>query len=208
MNTSAKSSALTWAHIGDLHITGENEPNYRDFQSTIESINTELAGQIEEGPVGFSLASLSHGVVSWRFKPLHSLWPFVMITSPADHRLVTDIEGPGHVAAGQFRVAARVFGASSVKACRCRINDGPWMPLNPGGHEWEGLYEAPRQQFSLTVEATDSAGTTDNDTIIVATPGYRPPNRIADGSDADALSVWPERHLLGTRLGPNRNGRQ
>jgi hypothetical protein len=22
---------LAWAHIGDLHITAENEPNYRDF---------------------------------------------------------------------------------------------------------------------------------------------------------------------------------
>jgi hypothetical protein len=29
----------------------------------------------------------------------------------------------------------------------------------------------------------------------------------AAGSDADALPPWPERHLLGPRLGPNRNGR-
>jgi 3',5'-cyclic-AMP phosphodiesterase len=105
---------------------------------------TRSTGQIEEGPVGFSIASLNHGVVSWRFKPLRSLWPFVMITS----------------------------------------------------------------KFSLTVEATDIAGTTAADTIVVATPGYRAPQRIAEGSDADALSAWPERHLLGTRLGPNRNGRQ
>jgi len=40
MNTGVNRSALTWAHIGDLHITGEQEPNYRDFQSIIESINT------------------------------------------------------------------------------------------------------------------------------------------------------------------------
>jgi Icc protein len=169
---------------------------------------TRSTGQIEEGPVGFSIASLNHGVVSWRFKPLRSLWPFVMITSPADHRLVTDIALPGHVVAGQFRVAARVFGASRVHDCRCRINEGPWTPLHSQGLEWEGRFEAPQRQFSLTVEATDIAGTTAADTIVVATPGYRAPQRIAEGSDADALSAWPERHLLGTRLGPNRNGRQ
>jgi hypothetical protein len=70
------------------------------------------------------------------------------------------------------------------------------------------MYEAPLRQFTLTVEATDIAGTTSTDTIIVAAPGYRPRNRIVDGSDADALDAWPERHLLGTRLGPNRNGRK
>jgi predicted phosphodiesterase len=271
MTISESSGSLTWAHIGDLHITAEHEPNYRDFQSTVEAINTQLAGQIdfcvlpgdnaddgsseqyelirralerlqipihvlpgdhdrkpgnldafyqglkvprlpnattiagyrclfldvvsegsggpdfalgleqlrwlesqlqsasrqefasvvfmhaypadlkrdgkallrllheyrvaivdmghthynelandgttifgttrstgqiEEGPVGFSLASLHHGVVSWRFKPLRSPWPFVMITSPADHRSVTDLDRPGHVVAGPFRVTA------------------------------------------------------------------------------------------------------
>jgi 3',5'-cyclic-AMP phosphodiesterase len=169
---------------------------------------TRSTGQIEEGPVGFSLASLNHGVVSWRFKPLRSLWPFVMITSPADHRLVTDIARPGHVVAGQFRVTARVFGASLVHDCRCRIDEGPWLELHLHGVEWQGLLEAPPKPFTLTVEATDIAGTTATDTIVVATPGYRHPQRVADGSDADALGAWPERHLLSTRLGPNRNGRQ
>jgi 3',5'-cyclic-AMP phosphodiesterase len=169
---------------------------------------TRSTGQIEEGPVGFSLASLNEGVVSWRFKPLRSLWPFVMITSPADYRLVTDAHRPDQVVAGQFRVTARVFGASPVQECRCRINNDPWTPLHPNRLEWQGVYEAPPHQFTLIVEATDSAGTRSKNTIIVAAPGYRSPGRIADGSDADALGAWPERHLLGTRLGPNRNGRQ
>src|SRR6266436_7106903 len=229
MTNGENGESLTWAHVGDLHITGENEPNYRDFLSILESINTHLAGQIdfcvipgdhdrkpgdlrafyqglgvaplpnaitvggyrclfldvvshgsggpdfalgrdqlqwleselksasalregsvvfmhaypadlkadgeavrqllakyqvtlvdmghthynelsndgttifattrstgqiEEGPVGFSLVSLSRGIVSWRFKPLRSPWPFVVITSPADQRLVTDVKRP------------------------------------------------------------------------------------------------------------------
>jgi hypothetical protein len=126
----------------------------------------------------------------------------------ADHRLVTNIERPGQVVTGQFRVTAHVFGASPVHDCRCRINEGLWTPLHPQGLEWESIYEAPPQQFTLTVEATDITGSTGTDTIIVAAPEYQPPQRIVDGSDANALSAWPERHLLGTRLGPNRHGRQ
>ena len=40
-------ASLTWVHVGDLHITGEHEPNYRDFLSTVETLNTHLAGQID-----------------------------------------------------------------------------------------------------------------------------------------------------------------
>jgi hypothetical protein len=73
---------------------------------------TRSTGQIEEGPVGFSLASLNHGVVSWRFEPLRSLLPFVMITSPADHCLVTDVERPGHVGHAQPKRQKVVAGVS------------------------------------------------------------------------------------------------
>jgi hypothetical protein len=77
-----------------------------------------------------------------------------------------------------------------------------------GANDWQLVCRAPPQRFTLTVEATDAAGHADTDQIVVVTPGYRPPQRAADGSDADALAAWPDRHLLGTRLGPNRNGRQ
>jgi 3',5'-cyclic-AMP phosphodiesterase len=147
--------------------------------------------------------------VSWRFKPLRTSWPFVMITSPSDHRLVTDLTCPTHVVSGEFTVAARVFGADE-STCHYRVNGGPWEPVLRATHsaQWEGRALAPADQFTLSVEATDLTGHTDTDKICVATPGFRPPDRAADGSDADALDAWPERHLLGTRLGPNRNGRQ
>jgi Icc protein len=28
------------------------------------------------------------------------------------------------------------------------------------------------------------------------------------GSDVRSIGAWPERHILGTQLGPNRNGRK
>ena len=171
---------------------------------------TRSTGQIEEGPVGFSLVALNQGVVSWRFKPLRSLWPLVMITSPADHRLATDVKRKERIVADAFTVTARTFGAVATSVCRCRINEDPWEDMHRSAirPQWELKCEAPSTQFTVTVEATDASGSTDTDTIVIAAAGFRPPDRTADGSDADAVGAWPERHLLGTRLGPNRNGRQ
>jgi 3',5'-cyclic AMP phosphodiesterase CpdA len=55
---------------------------------------TRSTGQIEEGPVGYSIVALDGGVVSWRFKALDDAFPFVLITAPADRRLITDAAGP------------------------------------------------------------------------------------------------------------------
>jgi Icc protein len=169
---------------------------------------TRSTGQIEEGPVGFSIVTLHGGVVTWRFKPLRSPWPLVTITSPADHRLMTDVTQPDQIVSGSFTAIARSWGASPVLRCRCRIDGGPWqsMALQERSN-WVLQCEAPATPFTLEVEATDETGSTGTDRILVAAPGYQAPDRIADGSDADALEPWPERHLLGTRLGPNRNGR-
>jgi Icc protein len=76
------------------------------------------------------------------------------------------------------------------------------------GSHWMQTCAAPEHAFLLTVEAKDNAGHVDTDTIRVAVKGYRPTDRIADGSDADTIGAWPERHILGTQLGPNRNGRR
>jgi Icc protein len=47
MPTEANGSMLSWVHFGDLHITGEDEQNYRDFLALIEDVNTHLAGHID-----------------------------------------------------------------------------------------------------------------------------------------------------------------
>jgi Icc protein len=170
---------------------------------------TRSTGQIEEGPVGFSVMALDQGAVSWRFKPLDTPWPFVLITSPADHRLLTASDPPQHGARGQFTVAARAWSAAGISACRCRINDGVWRSMNAtsAGAHWMLTCKAPEHAFVLTVETKDNAGHIDTDTIRVSAKGYRPSDRTADGSDADAIGAWPEKHILGTQLGPNRNGR-
>jgi 3',5'-cyclic-AMP phosphodiesterase len=47
---------------------------------------TRSTGQVEEGPVGYSVINIDGDVVSWRFVELGKL-PVVVITSPSDERL-------------------------------------------------------------------------------------------------------------------------
>lgn len=169
---------------------------------------TRSTGQIEEGPVGFSIGAVDGRVFSWRFKPLAAAWPFVLITSPADRRLVTDPAAPDQVVAGRFAVRARIFGAA-IRHAACRIDDGAWRRMAPVPGDdaiWQAAADAPGRGFALTVRAEDQDGRADQETIEVACGAYRPPPRRADGSDADAVGAWPEKGILGTRLGPNRNG--
>lgn len=171
---------------------------------------TRSTGQIEEGPVGFALAAIDRGVVSWRFKELASPWPFVLITSPADHRLVTNPAAPDQLVQGAFEARALAWSGRGIVRARCRIDDGPWRVMEkvPGTPSWRAACAAPGQEFSLTVEAEDAEGGRDRETIRVASGRYEAPPRRADGSDADAIGPWPEKGILGTRLGPNRNGRK
>jgi Icc protein len=131
--------------------------------------------------------------VSWRFKPLKSSWPFVMVTSPDDRRLAIEPDS-GEASIQQVRASA--WGAVPIAQAEFRIDDQPWQPMYSGGG---GL-------FGGELTAPDGPqGNRDIDTIEVA------PNRETGqptGSDAGSIGAWPERHLFGTQLGPNRNGRK
>lgn len=166
---------------------------------------TRSTGQIEEGEVGFAFVAIDNGVVSWRFKPLASPWPFVAITSPADHRLAIKSDLPGHGACDQVRASA--WGASPIARAEFRIDGGAWHPMADAG---DGLFSAPLSPpagaFVLSVRVSDRAGGEDTDSIRVAPDA--PGDRLSTGSDAGSIGAWPERHLLGTQLGPNRNGRK
>ena len=96
--------------------------------------------------------------------------PLVLITSPADHRLVTESDPPQPDVCGRLTVAARAWSAAGIAGCRCRINDGVWRSMNASAaSHWRLTCEASEPPFALTVEARDNSGQTDTDTIRVAT---------------------------------------
>ncbi len=163
---------------------------------------TRSTGQIEEGPPGFSISALDGGRVSWRFKTLERAWPFVLITTPADRRLVT---ATGHGTDGTIR--AKVFNDTPLQGVDCRIDGGAWHPMLPVADRC-GLFQGSGSGLLIEVRARAADGREDTDRVELAHRGSPVPDRVADGSDKDAIGAWPQKGILATQLGPNRNGRK
>jgi hypothetical protein len=175
---------------------------------------TRSTGQVEEGPPGFSVHAVDGSVASWRFKAIDSPWPFVLITSPADGRLLTDAAGPDQAPGGDFPVRAKVFG-DDVAAVTLQIDGGAPTPMRRVVGDvgfWtadaHGLAPGPH---AITVSASSSGGDADADEIQLETaaarPSVRPPVKPKPGHDLHSVGAWPARGVLGTRLGPNKNGK-
>ncbi|MBV9748264.1 MAG: metallophosphoesterase [Acetobacteraceae bacterium] len=167
---------------------------------------TRSTGQIEEGPVGFSMAAVDAGGVSWRFKPLNSAWPFVLITRPVDRRLATERNAPAPAAP----VRALVVGDAPIESVEVRWDDGSSAPMRPERarpHLWTAPPDAVGQG-RVSVRARDALGRHDTDAVEPCFTRWLPPARTRDGSDRDRTGPWPEKGVVGSQLGPNRNGRK
>jgi Icc protein len=173
-------------------------------------VATRSTGQIEEGPVGFSVTTLDAGVISWKFKPV-SEWPLVVITSPGDRRLIVDPSNPAQVVRGKVSVRARVWG-ERIEHVTMAIDGNPVQSLNAaGGCTWETDWDSERagdRAHALSVIATVAASqTSDTISILVNQRGdYKPAVRHALDYE-NAVGEWSDKHILGTQLGPNENGR-
>jgi Icc protein len=166
---------------------------------------TRSTGQIEEGPVGYSLVAADEGVVSWRFKALQDPFPFVLITSPADYRLVRRKD---QLVSREMEVHAIVFGASTIVRVNCSGSQDAWVPMTWASGYWKATIAVPPGElFPLTVEAVDERGRPGRHMITVGTPSYKLPARVKNGSDADSIGAWPDNGIFGTQLGPNRNSK-
>jgi hypothetical protein len=159
--------------------------------------------------VGYSLISLDQGVVSWRFKPLDGSFPFVLITAPADYRL---LRHAGQAVGPQFIVRAVVFGANDLASVAYWLgDDGPRLPMQRDAQGvWWALATRPAgagPRLPLTVEARDTTGRPGRHQLLLALAPYQAPPRSGAGSDAASIGAWEENSILGTQLGPNRNAR-
>ncbi len=171
---------------------------------------TRSTGQIEEGPVGYSVGCIEDTAISWRFKPLKKAGPLVLITQPCDIRLLTK-RCMEHRAKETMQVAARVFSSHEVLTCEAKVDAGQWVSLTEDTGRpccWFGHITPPDRDFELIVRAADDAGETNLESIIVASTKHQPVDRVNDGSDANVIFPWHANGLLGTQLGPNKNGRK
>ncbi len=165
---------------------------------------TRSTGQIEEGPVGYSIAAVDNGVVSWRFRLLDDATPVVLITSPSDMRLKMSTTGNKTLT----EIHAVVAGARGEVQCEWRSDDGDWRPMTrtPNGRGYEAHLNAGATRERLEVRAIDATGSVGSDIIDIKAGDARA--FVGEGSDRDTIGAWEGRHLFGTQLGPNRNGRK
>lgn len=202
-------TALLAQHRVALADMGHTHYNELANDGTTIFAATRSTGQLEEGPVGYSLVSLDQGVVSWRFKPLDGSFPFVLITAPADYHLLRHADqavGP------QFIVRAVVFGANDLASVAYWLgDDGPRLPMQRDAQGiWWALATRPAgagPRLPLTVEARDTTGRPGRHQLLLALAPYQAPPRPGAGSDAASIGAWEENSILGTQLGPNRNAR-
>jgi 3',5'-cyclic-AMP phosphodiesterase len=129
---------------------------------------TRSTGEVEEGSPGFSLGVLDGSVVSWHFKPIDAAWPLVLITSPSDHRLITDLTAIDQVPSGLIRVRAKVFGGT-LKHVTARVGHGPHVEMTEDvPHIWSGTIPHVADGVrALQVEAMTAGGEVRRDTIQV-----------------------------------------
>ncbi|WP_254226586.1 metallophosphoesterase family protein [Burkholderia glumae] len=173
---------------------------------------TRSTGQIEEdgGRPGFSVAAVDGGVVSWKFHPLDAAWPFVMITRPSDRRLQRGL--PTEAA---HRPGVRVLVSNHDIVSVSGELDGIPFECSPSLTE-AGIWQAtlPAVQASgpipltVTARAADGRSGEDSITLRAGGPAGGCVERPAPlGTDAHVVEPWPEHGLLGSQLGPNKNGR-
>lgn len=168
---------------------------------------TRSTGQIEEGQVGYSLTTLDGDNVSWHFVPLGSS-SRVMITAPADRRLTTS--RTPKLERGAVEVHAKIWSAASVAKVHAELGQER-IALTTHNHSlWRGMLNTrvlADGRHSLRVVASTAAGETLTDMIELEF-GPAPEHSFQPIDQDNAIEAWQERGLLGTQLGPNKNGRK
>jgi 3',5'-cyclic-AMP phosphodiesterase len=166
---------------------------------------TRSTGQIEEGPVGYSVTNIDGDVVSWRFVELAKL-PVVMITSPSDERLLTM---SSETLQGNLQIRAKFWGEAEAVRTTAHLG-GHDIPMKrvENSQVWEANVFAPQEgAYSLGVSVVDARGKIAMDEIRLVIGDREERERVERDQD-NALEAWPEHGLLGTQLGPNKNGKK
>jgi 3',5'-cyclic-AMP phosphodiesterase len=166
---------------------------------------TRSIGQIEEGPVGYSVTNIDGDVISWRFVELGKL-PVVVITSPSDERLLT---GSNEMPKGKVKVRAKFWGEAEAMHATAYL-DGHSAPMKriDHSHVWEADVSTLHDGvYPLKVSVEDIHGKIATDEIHIASGDLAKRERLERDQD-NALEAWPEHGLLGTQLGPNKNGKK
>ena len=169
---------------------------------------TRSTGQIEEGAVGYSITTLDENCVSWHFVALGTP-SLVAITQPTDQRLRTE-RTEGTFDSAPIPVHAKTWSAAPVAQAHIQIGDKLVPLASSDGISWSGEIDAAtlRSELSeLRVVALTQVGEELTDAVRVPL-GEAPQHSFRTRDQDNKISSWEERGLLGTQLGPNKNGKK
>ena len=186
----------------DVRLVDMGHTHYNEIANDGRTLYTATrsTGQMEEGPVGFSVTNIDNGVVSWRFLELGKL-PAIVITSPCDERLRTKFDEP---LSGHLKVRAKVWGDAEIVEVEAALgNDSVQLRQSEDRHVWEGVVQR-NGKSELRVSAADAMGRRSADSVRLSGAQIR--SRFERDQD-NAVDAWPEHGILGTQLGPNKNGK-
>lgn len=167
---------------------------------------TRSTGQIEEGPVGFSVVTLDNDTVSWHFVQLESP-ELLAITLPADKRLEIQHDSG---AVSNVTVRAKIWSRDPVTRVTATSHGKETGLASEDGVIWKGVLphlDLAPGEHQITVEAATASGSSLSDAVEI-TAGPRPHKEYASADQDNAIGAWEERGILGTQLGPNKNGRK
>jgi len=160
---------------------------------------TRSTGQATEGPVGFSINSLDHGIVSWKFQPLGQ-WPFVEITSPADQALIINQD---QVVKGTVSIHAKAFSDAAIASASYQVDGGSKVSMKgQGGNLWAASWSSsnvPAGAHTILVTVTDAKGQsgTDQFPVLVNQSGSYSATARSFGPEGNTLAANPVKGLLG-----------
>lgn len=167
---------------------------------------TRSTGQIEEGEVGFSVVTADGSTVSWDFVPVASP-ELLAITAPADHRLTVAgqeaIQSP-------INIHAKVWSNEPVQRVTASLNGALSDLHQQDGVSWQGTLSLDTNESGpqrLHVQATRASGAPLEGAIELAA-GEMTSHHYAPVDQDNAIGAWEEHGILGTQLGPNKNGRK
>jgi Icc protein len=191
----------------NVHLVDMGHTHYNEIANDSRTLYsaTRSTGQIEEGPVGYSVTSLDGNAVSWRFIELGAL-PIAVITSPSDERLLTKLS---ETSQESLKIRAKFWGKGEAVEATADL-DGQTQSMRrlSDSNVWEADVPIPREgTHSLKVSFKDEHGKVAIDEIRLAV-GQRTERNSEVRDQDNALEAWPEHGLLGTQLGPNKNGKK
>ncbi len=192
---------------GNVRLVDMGHTHYNEIANDGRTLYsaTRSTGQIEEGPVGYSVTNIDGGVVSWRFVELGKL-PVVVITSPSDERLLA---ASSEIAHGTLNVRAKFWGQVEAIEATAHLNEESFLMQRVNDSAvWETSITAPAEGIHpLRVSFKDRSGKVATDEIRIVV-GTRVNRDLMERDQDNALEAWPEHGLLGTQLGPNKYGKK